>query len=488
MKFSYRCFQISLFLVLCSAEAAVVQNVALNSASESCQKTSAWPSTFADGSPLTQAKLDELLTAHTKWSETAVERIAIKIKLDPEDQEYQGAWSKKSKALLASDWGADEGRLVLKGASLRCANLEKANLRYANLEKTDLSGANLREANLSNANLRKARLIATNLEGTDLGSTDLEKANLNNVNLENAKLGGFADLTGSRLEYANLKKADLGDAVLEGVVLVRAYLGGANLRNANLKGADLGEANLEEANLEDTNLAEANLKKADLRGIIYEVKPKQLPKIVSLRNARNLEKMRFKDTPHALEDLRHNFKEVGYRQQERQITYALKQSEYDNAIKGGEWFEPFFLNYLPFDLPVQYGLNPFRALKILSFLIIVFSIIYTLFLFAGSEKHGIWQVWPKDSLEPTIDSEGPNPDRQLKCWRAIPCAFYFSLLSAFHIGWREFSIGNWIAWLQLRPYTLQPVGWVRTFSGLQSLLSVYLLAIWFLTYFGRPFE
>jgi len=25
-------------------------------------------------------------------------------------------------------------------------------------------------------------------------------------------------------------------------------------------------------------------------------------------------------------------------------------------------------------------------------------------------------------------------------------------------------------------------------SGIQSLLSVYLLAIWLLTYFGRPFE
>lgn len=31
-------------------------------------------------------------------------------------------------------------------------------------------------------------------------------------------------------------------------------------------------------------------------------------------------------------------------------------------------------------------------------------------------------------------------------------------------------------------------GWARTVSGIQSLLSVYLLAIWALTYFGRPFE
>jgi len=72
--------------------------------------------------------------------------------------------------------------------------------------------------------------------------------------------------------------------------------------------------------------------------------------------------------------------------------------------------------------------------------------------------------------------------------RALPWAAYFSLLSAFHIGFREFSVGTWLARVQSRSYTLQPEGWVRTVSGIQSLLSVYLLAMWALTYFGRPFQ
>jgi hypothetical protein len=37
-------------------------------------------------------------------------------------------------------------------------------------------------------------------------------------------------------------------------------------------------------------------------------------------------------------------------------------------------------------------------------------------------------------------------------------------------------------------YALRATGWVRVVSGLQSLLSVYLLAMWALTYFGRPFQ
>jgi hypothetical protein len=46
----------------------------------------------------------------------------------------------------------------------------------------------------------------------------------------------------------------------------------------------------------------------------------------------------------------------------------------------------------------------------------------------------------------------------------------------------------WISRLQKREYTLRATGWVRSVAGLQSLLSVYLLALWVLTYFGRPFD
>jgi hypothetical protein len=78
---------------------------------------------------------------------------------------------------------------------------------------------------------------------------------------------------------------------------------------------------------------------------------------------------------------------------------------------------------------------------------------------------------------------------QVKPWQRTCCiALYFSLLSAFHLGWRELNVGTWLTRMQKRPYTLSATGWVRFVSGLQSLLSVYLLALWALSYFGRPFE
>jgi len=73
-------------------------------------------------------------------------------------------------------------------------------------------------------------------------------------------------------------------------------------------------------------------------------------------------------------------------------------------------------------------------------------------------------------------------------WKAIKVDCYFSLLSAFNIGRRDINVGNWIQRLQPKEYTLRATGWVRTVSGVQSLISVYLLALWVLTYFGRPFE
>ena len=67
-------------------------------------------------------------------------------------------------------------------------------------------------------------------------------------------------------------------------------------------------------------------------------------------------------------------------------------------------------------------------------------------------------------------------------------SLYFSLLSAVHIGWRDLNVGNWIARMQPKEFTLRATGWVRVVSGIQSLIGVYLIALWALTYFGRPFE
>jgi len=81
----------------------------------------------------------------------------------------------------------------------------------------------------------------------------------------------FAQLTGGRLEDANLRRAQLLRANLTDAVLARCQLQGANLEGACLCGADLSRAELSEAVLQNADLsgaelAGADLQSADLRG------------------------------------------------------------------------------------------------------------------------------------------------------------------------------------------------------------------------------
>lgn len=67
-------------------------------------------------------------------------------------------------------------------------------------------------------------------------------------------------------------------------------------------------------------------------------------------------------------------------------------------------------------------------------------------------------------------------------------ALQFSIYSAFQLGWRDLNVGSWLSRLQGTEYTLRGSGWVRTVSGIQNLLSAYLLAMWALTQIGRLFD
>ena len=61
-------------------------------------------------------------------------------------------------------------------------------------------------------------------------------------------------------------------------------------------------------------------------------------------------------------------------------------------------------------------------------------------------------------------------------------------MSTFNIGFKEFNFGRWIRLLQPRDFDIKAVGWARVVSGIQALVSVGLLALSLLSYFGRPFE
>jgi hypothetical protein len=61
-------------------------------------------------------------------------------------------------------------------------------------------------------------------------------------------------------------------------------------------------------------------------------------------------------------------------------------------------------------------------------------------------------------------------------------------MRAFNIGFRDINFGRWLRLLPRTEYDLKAKGGARTVAGFQSLVSFYMIALWVLTYFGRPFE
>ncbi|MBI2559703.1 MAG: pentapeptide repeat-containing protein [Planctomycetes bacterium] len=336
----------------------------------------------------------------------------------------------------------------------------------------------------------RAYLCETDLSHIDLSKTDLRFAILRGANLKQANLSGAdlkqADLSGADLKLANLSGADLWEANLSEAHLWLADLKKVDLTFANLSGANLKQADLSGSNLWRADFSGMDLRKADLDSVTFELKPGALPLIPDFALAENLSRMQYNESPHSLVELRDAFKKAGLRQQEREITYAIEHTARQQQLHDKEGIGGVvkgFFKLILFELTSDYGMSPGRPLLIMFGFIFFFSILYWIAL-KKQGGAGIWQVCQKEVVFKNIGQEEPASGE----WRRIRIALYFSLLSAFHIGWRELNIGNWIIWIQPHEYALRATGWVRTVSGIQSLMSVYLLALSVLTYFGRPFE
>jgi hypothetical protein len=332
------------------------------------------------------------------------------------------------------------------------------------------------------------------LSGAKLELLEGPRAELGLVNLNDSSLIG-ANLDRARLYGAKLRRADMRSVSLVEAFLVKADLTEANLsqpegRPVNLTGAWLNEANLTKANLTNaqmrdarlsgTNLTDTILTNVDLTNSVFE--PTAVPPASAFQYARGLKTLRWSESPEGLILLRNVFKNAGLREQEREVTYALMRS-YRKKIGGLEGQ----LMYGLFEATTDWGMSPARPLKLLLALIPAFAIAYMLAVAAPSKHGAVWRLWEQDRV--CKDTGQDEPERLMERGYRLPLyALAFSVLSAFHIGWRDLNVGTWITRLNPSEYALRATGWVRTVSGIQSLISVYLLALAVLTYFGRPFD
>ena len=461
---------------------------------------------LGDGSVITEEHLKKILGEHKKWVESWGKEGSVANLSGARLSGTNLSEVHLSKAILAYidlNW-TNLSKANLSGANLYEADLSMADLNGADLGLATLIGANLSKAILSEANLSEAILSKANLSEANLSGAVLSEANLSGAYLSEADLSG-AILNGTNLSGAYLSKANLSGTNLSGANLAGADLSGANLTKADLRGANLTRANLSGANLTRANLSKVKLQKAHAEFAIFNgtiFQDAEISDFVFI-GARRLTGINM-SSPTAVVNLRKIAKDCGFRDEERALTSALHKFQ----MKEGRAHLEKFFDYIALGgwLTV-YGAEPWNSLKLLYWLLIPFSIVYMISLKTSRKMTGIWAVRNPDRVIGSLGKDKPiklttalvagflpyekprgNIGRVARWWGVLKIGLYFSLLSAFSIGWQELNLGIWITRLQRQEYTLRATGWVRTVSGIQSLISVYLLALWALTYFGRPFE
>lgn len=245
---------------------------------------------------------------------------------------------------------------------------------------------------------------------------------------------------GAELSGCQFSGTDLSDADFSGAILTNV-----EFREANLDGADFSQADLRGARLIDSTMNRALLRGADIEGVVFEPIRWSLRNPQDLRRSPQLATLRYETSPHALYELRADLKTSGLRRAEREVTYVIESST--TAQTGGieGW-----LRWLAFDVTSEYGRRPGRPLLVMLSLIPLFALLYWLPV-RRETAAGIYRVPPEKKS--ALPNEITDPQRvQARGIAALGLALQFSVLSAFHIGWRELNVGNWISRMQPRNY------------------------------------
>ena len=405
----------------------------------------------------TKDELERILSDHAIWLRT-----------------YSG--NTQSPAALKDKRRANLCRASLIDADLHGVNLQEADLLMADLFRANLTGANLSGAILNGANLRAANLQNANLQGAIAPESSFWQANMIATNLRGA-LFTESDLNNTKLRGADLREADLHTVKMMWSDLSEADLSKANLTDADLKGTDLTDAKLYMTNLFRTDLNDVQMLRTNVSYALFE--PKPLDDVTGLLGIRNLSTIKL-NRVNAVVALRKKVKEAGFKTEEKALTSALRKHYSSKAprLEQLTWF------ILLGGFLTDFGAKPFGALGALLTFVFVFVWPYLFAIKNAQDASGIWRIRPENR----ILKEANEQDHELIHWcglaRSFAVALYFSLLSAFHFGWRDLNIANWVVRVQKREYVLRATGWVRTVSGVQSLISLYLVVLWLLAYFG----
>jgi hypothetical protein len=514
---------IVLLVVLLSFKGAYADNPSRPCADISPSVGQTWQWMDRDCRIRTRGDLDGILASHKQWL------IKYAAYLDSDQAlTAHGAFRDSLRANLSQS--------QLKGLTLIGDKSTHLDLRYAELTNSDFTNAVLDYADFSNASLDFTDFSNASLDGatftnTHLRSTHFWKAHLGEATLTGADLGISAQCT-------DLSEADLHQAHLNHAILTGAFLQGTDLTNADVTAAVLNYVFYEPSQPPTTStlaravglwtlrweqtdfdeLAKAGNPTFPERWLMFLAARHQEPGTdrrlwgdiglflsEMFGNFEHLPKDAVASpslmgnlTPsqqdlYPLLDLRRSLSKAGYQDTELEVNLA-----YHRHIQST-------LGMIVFDWTCEYGAAPFRPLYIalaLAFLAIPLYWIgfrYRLgTLLIRTEIHGNGEIETPITVRP---STAPAASLH-KGWRAVvlishnlreelcllKSATFFSLISVVDLGFDGLDFGRWVRMLFWRDYDLKAQGWLRTVSGVQSLIGLGLLALSLLSFFGHPFN
>ncbi len=237
---------------------------------------------------------------------------------------------------------------------------------------------------------------------------------------------------------------------------------------------------------------------ANMTGALYE--PVDLPSILDISSANEqidggckessrprsamacFHRVWFAVSPQGLTILREKMLSIGNINGARRITLAINRSK---MRKMGD-IEAILVT-VAFDWTTEWGYSPGRAILILLIGILVYWLLYLGMIWFGFGA--IYKESPlNENNELTRKTDSIKLFTEKGKIKSLIYTLYYSIMSAFHIGWRDINLGAWLSRVQTTHFRVRGDLWIKTISGVQSVMSVFLLALWALTYFGSPFN
>jgi len=293
---------------------------------------------------------------------------------------------------------------------------------------------------------------------------------LNEITFRGAKFNGYAD-------FRYVRFCGIADFSMS------AFLGG--------RGENCFADQRHSGTFSGATLDSGSFYKADISNVVFSPESLGAFTMGHMIRAEGLDKLFQDDRPEQIARLKTYFRDNCARQREREITCAINRQEQG------------FLKKALFDCPFKYGASLSRPFLFVAGIYILATVLYYILLrflrrggmiFFGKE---IVMLNGEARRESETINEYIEKVARLPIWRRerlggeikiIIMILTFSLISTFNLGFRDYDFARWLRLMWFHNVEFKADGAVRLIAGVQSLLSVLLMVLGLLFYYGRFFD